>query len=315
MGVKAFLWGAVLCLMLAGCGAEVPEGCWLYEGSLPVRSCTEVWGYDYDWMNDRQKRAFDLLYGEYFSENVRADGEQRRYFTLPAPLSETELANVIKLYEMATDCYGYRAFRYAFADGKKGPGCELHVMAEALEYENEELNHAYDVQLALADEIISHMEPGLSPAEQYAYFFRYLQEHTEYYTDRDKGYTSVPEDFYGIVVSSYQEDYPYVTAYGALKDGLANCSGYALAFDLLAKRAGLPSLVVQGFLETDGDLREGHAWNMVQLEGKWYQIDVTRGDFLFGSGEEWHRQYSVRKYGHREVPLPECEPEPYAPVP
>ena len=132
-------------------------------------------------------------------------------------------------------------------------------------------------------------------------------------------------DLNGIECSSYNPAYPFVTAYGALKNGLANCSGYALAFDLLAKRAGLTCLVVQGFQEQDAQHMDGHAWNMVQINGKWYQVDAARGDlaerginwscFLFGESCPWHAQYSVRNYGHRAVELPECqwEPCPYTP--
>ena len=70
---------------------------------------------------------------------------------------------------------------------------------------------------------------------------------------------------------------------------------------------------------------DGHAWNMVQIDGKWYQVDAARGDlaergidwscFLFGESCPWHAQYSVRNYGHRAVELPECqwEPCPYTP--
>lgn len=293
---STILWLAGLLCLLAGFGTPAPEpGYWLYNGSLPVRRCTEVWGYEYEWMNDRQKQAFDLLYGEYFSGDVRPDGLQSRYFTLPAPLTTVEFTNVVHLYEMATDCYGYRAFRYTFGDGEAAcnnplcvhrlPNRELHVMVTALAYENEALNRAYDEQTALADALLSGV------------------------------------DLNGIECSSYNPAYPFVTAYGALKNGLANCSGYALAFDLLAKRAGLTCLVVQGFQEQDTQRMDGHAWNMVQIDGKWYQVDAAQGDladrgidwscFLFGESRPWHAQYSVRNYGHRAVELPECQREPY----
>ena len=333
---STILWLAGLLCLLAGFGTPAPEpGYWIYNGSLPVRRCTEVWGYGYEWMNDRQKQAFDLLYGEYFSDDVRPDGLQSRYFTLPAPLTTVEFKNVVHLYEMATDCYGYRALRYTFGDGEaacKNPLCvhrlpnrELHVMVTALAYENEALNRAYDQQIVLADALLSGMEPGLSEAEKCEYIFRTLCARTAYYTDPNQEYTSTPVDLNGIECSSYNPAYPFVTAYGALKNGLANCSGYALAFDLLAKRAGLTCLVVQGFQEQDAQHMDGHAWNMVQINGKWYQVDAARGDlaergidwscFLFGESCPWHAQYSVRNYGHRAVELPECqwEPCPYTP--
>lgn len=64
------------------------------------------------------------------------------------------------------------------------------------------------------------------------------------------------------------------TAYGCLVENEANCEGYAKAFDLLASRMGLESVLVTGTTD-DG---ENHAWNQVKVDGNWYNIDVTWDD-------------------------------------
>ncbi|MBQ8582791.1 MAG: hypothetical protein IJ487_03525 [Ruminococcus sp.] len=64
------------------------------------------------------------------------------------------------------------------------------------------------------------------------------------------------------------------TAYGCLVDGEANCEGYAKAFNLLASRLGLRSVLVTGTTD-DG---ENHAWNQVNIDGQWYNVDVTWDD-------------------------------------
>ncbi len=64
------------------------------------------------------------------------------------------------------------------------------------------------------------------------------------------------------------------TAYGCLVEGVANCEGYAKAFDLLASDAGLQSILVTG-TTNDG---KNHAWNQVNVNGNWYNIDVTWDD-------------------------------------
>lgn len=63
------------------------------------------------------------------------------------------------------------------------------------------------------------------------------------------------------------------TAYGALVNGVAVCDGYAEAFDLLLKKVGIKSKLVYGSL--DGEL---HAWNLVEIKGKEYFVDVTAND-------------------------------------
>ena len=73
------------------------------------------------------------------------------------------------------------------------------------------------------------------------------------------------------------EYYDSFTAYGILINGVGVCSGYADAFNLLATRAGLESVIVTGYLQ--GSLP--HAWNRVYIEGQWYTLDVTNNDNEF----------------------------------
>ncbi len=63
------------------------------------------------------------------------------------------------------------------------------------------------------------------------------------------------------------------TAYGALVNGYAVCEGYARAFKLLCRYAGIKCILVTG------DSRGvGHMWNMVELDSQWYHVDVTWDD-------------------------------------
>lgn len=76
----------------------------------------------------------------------------------------------------------------------------------------------------------------------------------------------------------YYPEEPYApmthTAYGALADGVAVCEGYACAAKLLLDALGVPCDIQVGECTGGG----GHAWNLVQLEGQWYQMDVTWND-------------------------------------
>ena len=64
------------------------------------------------------------------------------------------------------------------------------------------------------------------------------------------------------------------TAYGALHDGVAVCEGYACAAKLMLNALGIRCDIQVG------DCYEGgpHAWNLVELNGEWYQLDVTWND-------------------------------------
>ncbi|MDF1618363.1 transglutaminase domain-containing protein [Petrocella sp. FN5] len=67
------------------------------------------------------------------------------------------------------------------------------------------------------------------------------------------------------------------TIYGALIDGRAVCHGYAEAFQYMAYLAGLNTKIVFGTAKVDG-VDIGHAWNMIELDGKYYHVDTTWND-------------------------------------
>jgi len=71
--------------------------------------------------------------------------------------------------------------------------------------------------------------------------------------------------------SVFDED--VFTPEGALIDKVAVCEGYAEAFRLLLDEIGVKNIIVYG--QAGGN---NHAWNMVNLAGCWYHVDVTHGD-------------------------------------
>ena len=85
------------------------------------------------------------------------------------------------------------------------------------------------------------------------------------------------------------------TAYGALvadSDGRSNhavCSGYAFAFQYLLQKAGIPCAYVSGSANTipasERD-QDNHAWNVVKIGNKWYEVDATWDDSESEEGEE-----------------------------
>lgn len=67
------------------------------------------------------------------------------------------------------------------------------------------------------------------------------------------------------------------TAEGALVNKLAVCQGYAEAFSLLCHKAGIQTEMVYGTAD-NGQSTESHAWNLVRIDGVWYQTDTTWDD-------------------------------------
>ncbi len=69
----------------------------------------------------------------------------------------------------------------------------------------------------------------------------------------------------------YSKKAPHLfSAYGCLVDGEAVCEGYSRAAQILFSRVGIESRFVSGLM--DGGM---HSWNMIKVNGYWYQLDVT----------------------------------------
>ena len=65
--------------------------------------------------------------------------------------------------------------------------------------------------------------------------------------------------------------------YGLLVKGVGICLGYATTFQLMMDALDIRCLTVHGFAYGTDE----HAWNLVELEGDWYAVDVTWNDPVF----------------------------------
>ena len=115
---------------------------------------------------------------------------------------------------------------------------------------------------AYADELLkSIITKGMSEVEKVKAVHDYIVLHTAYYENPKLR----PEDYPAEV---FQVE-------GVLLNGSAVCQGYAETFQLFMDRLGINCKVVVGKELVN---LVGHAWNMVELDGKWYHVDTTWDD-------------------------------------
>ena len=86
----------------------------------------------------------------------------------------------------------------------------------------------------------------------------------------------------------YDEDAPYnQNAYSALVQGAAVCAGYARAFQYLMLQLQIPCYYCVGaavsYRDDPQGVVEDHAWNIVGLEGEYYNVDPTWDDTLLSA--------------------------------
>lgn len=73
--------------------------------------------------------------------------------------------------------------------------------------------------------------------------------------------------------------------YGAIVNKEAVCEGYTKAFKYFMDKIGVECIMVIGTATNSQNATESHAWNYVNLNNKWYAIDVTWDDpIVIGHG-------------------------------
>lgn len=104
----------------------------------------------------------------------------------------------------------------------------------------------------IADEI---RFDGMTDFDKLLLAHDYIASHCAYYN---------VEDYYGDNLS--------YSAYGVIINKKAVCQGYSFAYEAILSRLGFDDVL---FVVSDS---LNHVWNLVKLDGKWYNIDVTWDD-------------------------------------
>lgn len=130
---------------------------------------------------------------------------------------------------------------------------------------------------------------------------------------------SITYDYDGLENEDYTGDYLHYTAYGGIIERTCVCQGYASLFYRLALEEGIDTRLIAGYAG------EAHGWNIVQLDGLYYNLDTTWDAELCQNGIEY--QYFLKSPGsfpnhtpyadydsaafHAEYPMASSDYNPY----
>lgn len=77
------------------------------------------------------------------------------------------------------------------------------------------------------------------------------------------------------------------TIYGGFVNGQIQCEGYAKTMQYLCDLSGIESMVIVGANESN----DSHAWNVVKVDGKWYNLDTTWDDPILTNVDKTNIRY------------------------
>ena len=226
----------VLMLLLSGCGLES-----LLERQLP----------DPDILEYRDLRYFAQQMDEESYMNMCAYYEAALNFeqwcTLPYPMRQTTLEDLLGV------------LRYE---------CPELMMVD--------MTREFNL-ITMADKVTKVEIPYAMTEREYRDMEQQTRAIIEELADQCQGLSDQEAEklIYDYIVTNCVHDDAAqwsATAYGCLVEGKAKCDGISCAMKWALEEAGISSIIITG-VPSDGGV--GHAWNVVQLDGSWYDVDVT----------------------------------------
>lgn len=192
----------------------------------------------YKQLSTKEKGIYTALY--------RGISERKEMIPLPYEVDGNTYSKVYCILEKQESEFYYLDSVYYTAQKVRDAKIVYRDMTRPHQKE-EDLDSAVEAALSETDKLVTDEEKA-------RYINDYIVRKCKYITGDDSEFAS--------------------TVYGCLVRGEANCEGYAKAFNLLAGKLGLESVVITGTT----DKGENHAWNQVKIDNEWYNIDVTWAD-------------------------------------
>lgn len=197
--------------------------------------------YAYDSLTAREKELYDKI----------VDGIENLGFII-CEEDEYTVEEWIKIYSLV-----YNQEARLFYMGPKIKVGKLFYLTK----DTEAINKMQKEIDAVADKIVAEANGKATTFEKLQVFHDYLVYNSTFELNEDKTTANYNASIYNAFGSGEPQ-------------GNIQCVGYAKAVQYLCDKADIACMVVTGETATG----QTHAWNVVDVEGKWYNFDVTWDD-------------------------------------
>ena len=244
----------------------------------------------YDRMPEREKEIYQLFYDLVMHKD---DEDYSRKLVVPVTeLEETEDKIDLVFYAMLRD---HPEFFYISVSDSRLPQIESYSDKEVAVYEIRLGPPEFDENEMIAkfDNAVYNFMRSIDKKASCEEIE--LQIH-------DKLNNMVSYDRKLLELGLYGQDLSH-TAYGALVENsrgnahTAVCDGYAQAFQYLMKQVGINAAQVTGDADTPQGTLWGdayHAWNIVELDGEWYEVDCCWDDLEIDELNDFYLKREIK---------------------
>lgn len=203
--------------------------------------------YRNNFLDERQQKVYDnfLEAALQFKPRFYADVDY---------LTEDELKNIFYFLDADhPEVFWIRSYSCLTLNGKVYTNFNINIIYR---YEKEEAIKKHNIIKEKYEPIIKEAMKYSTRRQKTDFVRKKLMDMSECYRPDSEE----EKDFY-CMVSIFEK-------------GKSFCSGYSYSFKFLMDKLGIPAICV--FYNGEG----AHIWNMVELNNKWYNLDITYDDYL-----------------------------------
>ena len=208
--------------------------------------------YYYNTLTDGQKAIYTSIANNV--KKLKNNFEIKGYEYIDEKTSNDDIE--VALYRFLLDHpeVFYINDKYTISTSSNIFGTKLSLIFDYLIESQEDLDKKIDEINKSINSIVENVNKDDSEFNIELFLHDYIAKNVEYY-NYDK-IDNIPTNCHNI--------------YGTLVEKKAVCDGFSKTMKLLLNKYGIQSIVVTGNLK-----KESHAWNLVNLDNMWYNLDLT----------------------------------------